>query len=213
MKVCVSRDYIYLPPGRHDIKLLEPLNSNGLLKAVSAEENSNTELDANAIDMMNNKTVVTSEESDNVFLMFNGDYQIENMILDCRHVRIGICAKGGTVTLKNCQLIGDRSSSTAIGIGIAGDAKCVLEKTLIQNFATGLTCAAGGTLVLSHTIISNCGTGLETSDGGNIQIVSSQMTNNSDYAVFVKTKAENVFANGKKKTIVTSFEELAKLIP
>lgn len=67
-------------------------------------------------------TVLTTEETENVFLCFNGDYTIENMILDCRHARFGILIKGGTVTLKNCHLIGDRSSSTGIGIFIAGKA-------------------------------------------------------------------------------------------
>lgn len=206
--MCVSCDHIYLPVGRHDIKLLEPLNSNGLLKAVSGEENNKIEFDANAIDLKG-RTIITTEQSDNIFLSFNGDYKIENVILDCRQVRIGIWAKGGTVTLKNCQLIGDRSSSTAIGIGIAGDAKCVLENTFVRNFATGLNCSAGGTLILSQSTISNCGTALEATDASNIQITSSQITNNSDYAVFFKTK--NVPANGEKKKIVTNFEELAKL--
>lgn len=65
-------------------------------------------------------TVLAAEEAGNVFLCFNGDYTIENVILDCRSVRFGILIKSGSVTLKNCQLIGDRSSSTGIGIFIAG---------------------------------------------------------------------------------------------
>lgn len=66
-------------------------------------------------------TVLTTEETENVFLCFNGDYTIENVILDCRQARFGILIKGGTVTLKNCHLIGDRSSSTGIGIFVAGN--------------------------------------------------------------------------------------------
>ena len=92
-----------------------------------------------------------------------------------------------------------------------GDAKCVLENTLIQNFATGISCAAGGTLVMNQSTVSNCGTGLETSDA-NIQFVNAQMTNNSDYAVYFKTKTPNIL-NGEKKKIVTNFDELRKLIP
>lgn len=191
--------------------MIEPLNSSGLLKAVSSEQNNKVEFDVNNIET-NGKTVIAPEESDSVFLSFNGDYTIENVILDLRQVRFGIWAKGGTVTLKNCQLIGDRSSSTAIGITIADDAKCVLENTLIQNIGTGISCAAGSTLVMNQSIISNCGTGLETSDTANIQITSSQMTNNSDYAVFLKTKTESVFYNGEKKKIVSSFDDVCKLI-
>lgn len=115
--MCASRDYIYLPTGRHSIKWLEPLNSGGLLKAITSVENNKT--DSNGLESKEN-AIVTTEESDNVFLSFNGDYTIENVILDCRQVRVGIWTKGGTVTLKNCQLVGDRSSSVGIGIVIAG---------------------------------------------------------------------------------------------
>lgn len=120
LKVCVSRDQIYLPNGLHNIKLLEPLNSNGLLKAIATLENNNAEFDINSLEPKN-KSIVTTEESDNVFLSFDGDYTIENVILDSRQVRLGIWIKGGTITLRNCRLIGDKSSSTNIGIAIAGN--------------------------------------------------------------------------------------------
>lgn len=68
----------------------------------------------------NDHTVLTTEETENVFLCFNGDYTMENVILDCRQARFGILVKAGTVTLKNCHLIGDRSSSTGIGIFVTG---------------------------------------------------------------------------------------------
>lgn len=117
--MCASRDYIYLPTGRHSIKWLEPLNSGGLIKAISKGENNKTALDGITFES-NEKSIITTEECDNVFLSFNGDYAIENVVLDCRQVRIGIWTKGGTVTLRNCQLIGDRSSSTGMGVFIAG---------------------------------------------------------------------------------------------
>lgn len=66
-------------------------------------------------------TVLTTTEAENVFLCFNGDYTIENVILDCRQARFGILIKSGTVTLKNCQLVGDGLSSTGVGIFIAGN--------------------------------------------------------------------------------------------
>lgn len=115
----MPRDSIYLPSGRHSIKWLEPLNSGGQLKAVSQTNNKIIHIDNFAIDSKQN-TIITTDESDNVFLSCNGDYTIENVILDCRLVRFGIWNKSGTITLKNCQLIGDRKSSTSIGIVIAG---------------------------------------------------------------------------------------------
>lgn len=94
---------------------------------------------------------------------------------------------------------------------IPGDAKCVLENTLIQNFATGISCAAGGNLVMNQSSISNCGSGLEIDDNTIIQFATAQITNNSDYAVFYKTKTPNVL-NGEKRKIVANFDELRKLI-
>lgn len=65
-------------------------------------------------------TLLATEEMENVLFCFDGDYTIENVILDCRRVRFGILVKSGTVTLKNCHLIGDRSSSTGVGIFVSG---------------------------------------------------------------------------------------------
>lgn len=95
---------------------------------------------------------------------------------------------------------------------ISGDAKCVLENTLIQNFATGVTCTAGGKLVMNKSTVSNCGTGLEIGNATNIQFSTAQFANNSDYAVFFKTKTASIL-NGEKKKIVTNIDELRKLIP
>lgn len=120
LKVCVCRDQIYLPSGNHAIKLLEPLNSGGLLKSVSSLENNNSDTDVKMYELKA-KSIITTEESDNVFLPFNGDYTIENIVLDCQQVRFGIWVKGGTITLKNCRLIGGKSSSTGIGIVVAGN--------------------------------------------------------------------------------------------
>lgn len=119
LKVCASNDHIYLPPSRHTIRVLEPLNSGGLFTAIYSEENNKIEFDCKLLES-NEKPILATDESDNVFLSFNGDYTIENLILDCRQVRIGIWVKAGTVTFKNCRLIGDHKSSTGVGIAIAG---------------------------------------------------------------------------------------------
>lgn len=117
--MCSPRDCIYLPCGQHSFKWQEPLNSGGLLKAVCSTENNKIEYDDSNLESKDN-AIIKAEESDNVFLTFNGDYTIENVIIDCRQVRFGIWNKSGTITLKNCQLIGDPTTSTGIGIVIAG---------------------------------------------------------------------------------------------
>lgn len=67
-----------------------------------------------------NQAIVASEENDNILMIFNGDYTIENVCFDCRNVQLGIWCKRGTVTLNNCHLINDSKSSTSRGISIAG---------------------------------------------------------------------------------------------
>lgn len=100
---------------------MESLNSGGLLKAVAGMD-TNKALEFNIeTSVPKEYTVLSTEENENVFLWFTGDYTIEHMILDCRSVRLGILIKSGTVTLKNCHLIGDRLSSTGVGIFVTGE--------------------------------------------------------------------------------------------
>lgn len=108
------------------MKLLEPLNSNGMIKAIlnsdAAKENVSL-MDPKAEDVfskLQDRAVIMSEENDNTLLVFNGDYTIEDVCFDCRNVRLGIWCKNGTVTLKNCLLIGEKSSSTGNGVVVAG---------------------------------------------------------------------------------------------
>lgn len=241
MKVSASYDHIYLPIGRHDVKLLMPLNSGGRLKAVPTLEQCTSKVDTNKL-QPTDKSIVTTEQNDNLFLSFNGDYAIENVVLDCRHVLYGLWIKSGTVILKNCLVIGDNSSSTNIGIFVTGktfhsftyvyyfefqsetklvfskfvvlgEGKCVLENTKIQNFAVGITCCGSGKVTMNQTAISDCEIGFEIEDTVNIQITSCQISNSKLYAVLLKTKASNVFDNKEKRKIVQNFDELRKLIP
>lgn len=118
--MCASRDHIYIPTSRHTIRLLESLNSGGILKGISNEENNKPDFDSSKALESNEKSIIASEENANMLMSFNGDYTIENVIIDCRQVRIGMWVKAGTVTFKNCRLIGDHKSSTGVGIAIAG---------------------------------------------------------------------------------------------
>lgn len=115
--VSAPNDHIYIPIARHTIKLLEPLSSNGVLKAIGSNEHHNN---PNGGLMTNGQAIIASEEHDNVLLLFNGDYTIENVSFDCRNVRLGIRCRRGTVTLKNCRLIDSSKSSINNGISIAG---------------------------------------------------------------------------------------------
>lgn len=94
-----------------------------------------------------------------------------------------------------------------------GSAKCVLESTLMQTFATGVLCASGGTISLNKASIFNCGTALEIEDAATIEITSTKLFNNMKYGIYLKSKMENLFANEEKRKIVPDLVELQKLIP
>lgn len=119
--VSAPNDHIYIPVDHHSIKLSEPLDSNGLLKAIGSSagmlDDSMRGTDATPA---NGQAIITSDENDTVLMTFNGDYTIENVCFDCRNVRLGIRCRRGTVTLKNCRLIDNSKSSTNNGISIAG---------------------------------------------------------------------------------------------
>lgn len=100
-----------------------------------------------------------------------------------------------------------------MNVCILGNAKCVLENSFMQNFATGITCSADGSLLLNKTSIFNCGVALETEDTATIETKSSKMFNNSKYGIYLKTKMENIFAEDEKRKIVCDLVELQKLIP
>lgn len=112
-KKCAAGDLVLLSFGLHEIKFFEPLNSHGYIKAIGTNENKESFLDASK------NAVIRCEEDDNVLLTFNGDFTLENVTLDCRNVRLGIWCMRGTVTLKNCYLIGDATSATGDGVKVS----------------------------------------------------------------------------------------------
>lgn len=107
------------------IKFLEPLNSNGLLKAIVDKQKIITSVESlqkRIGEELNPKkdAIIISEEEDSTLLVFNGDYTIENITFDCRNVRLGLWCRSGVITLKNCVLIGNKKSSTGNAIVVAG---------------------------------------------------------------------------------------------
>lgn len=106
---------IYIPCGHHSIRFLEYLNSNGSIRSVYEPilkvDNLNTEEHAAIIKSMND---------DSILLTLDGDYMLENIVLDCHNVRTGLLIKNGNIILKNCVIIGDVNSSTKQGIVISG---------------------------------------------------------------------------------------------
>lgn len=148
-----------------------------------------------------NHAIIASEENDNALMVFNGDYTLENVWLDCRNVRLGVWVRHGTLTLKNCRLIGDSRSSTSNGVVVAHGATCVIEKSTIHNFAAGIVCGKGGKVQLKNATVSGCRIGICFNEESRIDSeVVSTIRNCLEYGAFYE--ASNLSTEFDSKKIV-----------
>lgn len=112
----------------------------------------------------NNSVVIMSLDEDSSLLIFDGDFTLINIVLDCHNVRTGIIVKNGNVTLKNCRIIGDGKSSTQQGIMCTGNSNIVLEDSCIENFSTGIIVTKKSALTLKNSEVIKCRIGVDISD-------------------------------------------------
>lgn len=97
MKASEPSAVIYLQPDEYMIDIDKLFNSNGILKALNVSK-------------ANEQAVLKCTEAQSTFLVFDGDYILENLILDCTNVQFGILTTAGTTTLKNCRVFGNASA-------------------------------------------------------------------------------------------------------
>lgn len=159
LNISQANDDILLSPGQHTIKFLEHLNDNGSIKGLvgaAAIIASNQE--------MSMLPVICSSDEDSTLMVIDGDYTLSNLVLDCRHVRRGILLRDGTLSLRNCRMLGDGNSSTQEGIVCMPQAKLELENCVLENFAVGISLRPETSAELSRVTIKKCNTGLELLD-------------------------------------------------
>lgn len=214
MRLCAAWDRIYITAGSHPFKFLEALNSQGSITAInvgSGKSSNIAEKFENVEEALNDKkyALVSSEEEDSTLISFNGNYTLENITLDCRKVRLGLHCRFGTITLKNCILIGDKPSTTSVGILVNNGATCVLDNSIIRNFATAISCTKGGKIILKNSIIGDCFNGLDISDESVIEIESSKIEKNRNMGITVT--GNNLIMPSESNKIV--FESLAEMQP
>lgn len=100
-----AADLIFIPHSAQTIKYPLALEDGGSIKAIHDDQL---------------KAIVACEAEDqNLFVC--GNYQFENLTLDCRNVDIGVLVKPkATVIMKNCVIIGGKQASTNQGICVRG---------------------------------------------------------------------------------------------
>lgn len=167
---------IYIPVGSHTVNFLEFLNDNIFLsglKVIPTEggvpEDSFAEL--------------SSEEASAFMFAIDGDFRMENLIIDCRNVKTGFLIKDGKVEIKNCVFKGSKESSVTEGFAISGTAEVTLENCLISNFATGITANEASKVNVLSSVISNCNNGILIDKESLVSMKESTVRNCSDSAV------------------------------
>lgn len=186
---------------------MEPLNSVGSIKAIllNSSDDLSHEKVIKAIESSQiewNRAIIASEENDSTLMVFNGDYTLENVWLDCRNVRLGLRARHGTLTLKNCRLIGNVQSSTSVGIIVGDGATCILENTAIHNFASGVICGKGGRVHLKSTSVIGCRIGVSFNEDSCVKCEAATIQNCPEYGVFYEASDLNTEFDSKKITLV-----------
>lgn len=185
---------------------MEPLKSAGSIKAILLNgdnemchekiiktiENSQTE---------QKRAIIASQDNDNALMVFNGDYTLENVWLDCRNVRLGVWARHGTLTLKNCHLIGDSRSSTNNGIVVGNGATCIVENTTIHNFAMGIVCSKNGRVQLKNASVNGCRIGICFNEDSFVGCEVTSIKNCSEYGVFYEASDLSTEFDSKKITL------------
>ncbi|KAL7738871.1 hypothetical protein ACLKA6_001319 [Drosophila palustris] len=159
LNISQAKDDILLSPGQHTIKFLEHLNDNGSIKGLVAAE----AIIASNQDI-SKLPVICSSDEDSILMVIDGDYTLSRLVLDCRHVRRGILLRDGMLTLRNCRILGDGSSSTQEAIVCMPQAKLELENCVLENFAVGISLRPETSAQLNKVTIRKCNTGLELLD-------------------------------------------------
>lgn len=216
MKTCAAWDRIYVTAGSHPIKYLEALNSQGSITGVfnSTENISNdSEKLKELLGGLNEHkhAIISSEEDDSTLMSFNGNFILENVTLDCRKVRLGLHCRFGTITLRNCMIIGDKSSTTAVGIVVNNEATCVLDNSIVKNVATAINCMKGGKVVLKKSTITDCSNSLDINDESVIVSESSKIKCNSDAGI-IFTGNNLIMSTESNKAIFNSLDEFKSFL-
>lgn len=149
--------------------------------------------------------VLKSPDDESILLIFEGNFKLKNVTLDCSNVRNGIVLKKGNIILDSCILIGDGKSSTQQGIFCHGNSKLLLKNCVIKEFSTGIILKGSSELMMKRSTIKKCSVGIEPSDDSSVALENSFIENCNEFGISWETSLSN-FCDSKKK-----FEDLTEL--
>lgn len=194
-----SHDTILLSRNKHDIKSQGALIENFTIKGIG------------------NDVEILSLAEDVMFDCIGDSSQIENITFDCKNTRCSILVRKGEVTIKNCKIIGDSSSTTHQGFLVLNGAKLTLTECEIEGFATAVVGNSGSTVIIKDSIIEGASVGVKVYDNCQLVLNKNTIKNCKEYGVMVQTdqdySSDRIVGGSETMDLVSHFTvESLKLI-
>lgn len=167
-------DKIFLSNGSHMVHFVEYFFNSGQLSGITSKSN-----------RLESYSRIYSPVSNSSLLMFDGDFTLENLELDCQNILAGVVVKHGTLTIKNCKFVGNGKSSIQKAVICNANASVRLENCRLENFATGIILSNKSSLTLQDTFTANCNVGVEMSEHSRFECLKSTFTNCSSCAIYI----------------------------
>lgn len=126
-------------------------------------------------------------DDESILLIFESNFKLRNVTLDCSNVRNGVVLKKGNVLLESCVILGDGKSSTQQGILCNGNSKLLLKNSVVKGFGTGVISKGSSELIIRNSTIENCIVGIEPNDDSILALENCNIRNCYDFGISWET--------------------------
>lgn len=167
-------DTILISSNKHTIKNEGALIENFFIKGIG-----------------NRDDVEVASLTDDVMFDCIGDSSvIENITFDCKNTQCAILVRKGHVTIKNCKIVGDHTSTTHQGILVLNGAKLTLLSCDISGFSMSVIGNSGSIIDIKDTVIYNACSGIKVYDNCQMGIYGSTIRDCKEFGIVVETEQD-----------------------
>lgn len=206
---CLPSSKLYLPPGKHLIKFLEYLNNGGAMAGISPVQYVDA-VEADKLNAVEEKVLVTSRDNDSVLLTVDGDYCFDNLLLDCSNVRTGVLVKRGNVLFRNCCLVGDPKSTTKQAVVVFGNSTIRFERCVLKDFSTAIYSNHNCNIQLVNSTVRDCTVGLEVLQGCSVSFINSNIKHCKHYGVLLEVDDLNTANKEDCRLAINDYNQIQR---
>ncbi|KAF5269822.1 hypothetical protein FQR65_LT05868 [Abscondita terminalis] len=134
----------------------------------------------------NKRLPILSSINEDIILDCQGELLLENLYIDVGTAQCGILVRSGTVSMKNCTIVGDYESSTQQGIIVLSGGTLKVEDCTLKGFFNAIVVNSGANLTMYNSIIDGVNYGLKFYDKSKVEIHSTAYRNCKKYGIFVE---------------------------